>query len=150
VMVDPHDNGEVGAVGRSGNDDFFRARFEVLRGGIALGEDAGAFECDVDPQLPPRQPGRIALGRDADLAATGIHPVLARGDLAAKAAVHTVVAQQVRIGLDRPEIVDANDFELFVGMLQGRAHYQSTDAAKAVDRNPYRHGSSSRSSWLIY
>ena len=107
VVVDAHDDGEIGAVGRGGDDDLLGAGLEVFRGGLALGEDAGAFERDVDPELFPRQLRRVALGGDADLAAAGVEPVLAGGHLVRIAAVDAVVAQQVRVGLDGAEIVDA-------------------------------------------
>ena len=63
---------------------------------------------------------------------------------AGKAAVDTVVFQEVRIGRDRPQIVDADDFELLFRVLQRRAHDEASDPAKSVDANPYRHGSTSR------
>jgi hypothetical protein len=111
----------------------------MLRRGLALGEDAGAFERDIDPQLLPRQFRRIALGGDADLALAGVEPVLARADLGREAAVHAVVFQEMRVGRDRPEIVDPDDLELLLRMLERGAHDQAADAAETIDRNPYRH-----------
>ena len=139
VVVDAHHDGHVGAVGGGRDDDPLGAGFEMLCRGFAPGEDAGAFERDIDPQFLPRQFRRVALGGDPDLAAAGVHPVLAGGDLAGKAAVHAVIAQQVRVGLDRPQIVDADDLDLPARVLQGRAHHQPPDPAESVDRYPYRH-----------
>jgi hypothetical protein len=110
---------------------------------LALGEDARAFERDVDPELPPRQLGRIALGSDADFAAPGVKPVLASRNFVRLATVHSVIAEQVRIGFDRAEIVDADDLDLAARMLHRRAEDQPPNAAKTVDRHPYRHGSPS-------
>ena len=141
VVVDAHHHGHVGAVGRSRDDDPPGAGFEVLRRRLALGEDAGAFERHIDAELAPRQFRRVALGGDADLAAADIHPVVAGRDLAGKAAVHAVVAQEVRVGLDRAEIVDADHLDLGVLVLVSGAQHQAADAAETVDRNPYRHGS---------
>jgi hypothetical protein len=45
----------------------------------------------------------------------------------------------MRIGRDRPQIVDADDFDLAVLVLVSRAQYQAPDAAKPVDRYPYGH-----------
>src|SRR5262249_42434923 len=109
---------------------------------------AGAFEYHIDAELAPWELGRVALGGDPNLAATRIHPILPGRHFAGEAAMYTVVAQQMRIGLDRAEIVDADDLEFLVGMLQSRAHDQAADPAKPVDRNPYRHGSSSASVYV--
>src|SRR6266446_1656650 len=62
----------------------------------------------------------------------------------------TVISEEVRVGLDRAEIVDPDHLDLAVLLLVRRPQDQPADAAKAVDRNPYRHDSSSRSSWPIY
>src|SRR6516165_4002887 len=150
LLVDSHNDGHVGAVGRGRNDHPLGAGLEVFGGGLAPGEDAGAFERDIDPELAPRQLGRIALGGDPDLAAADIHPILAGRDLARKAAVNAVVAQEMRIGLDRTEVVDADDLDLGVLVFVSRPQDQPADAAKAVDRNSYRHDLSSPRPWPIY
>ena len=139
VVVDAHHDGHVGAIGRGRDDDPLGAGFEMLCRGLALGEDAGAFERHVDAELAPRQFGRVALGGNGDLAAADVHPIVAAGDLARKAAVHAVIAQQMRVGLDRPEIVDPDHFDFGVLMLVGRAQDQAANAAKTVDCNPYCH-----------
>ncbi len=60
-------------------------------------------------------------------------------DLAGKAAVHEVVAQQVRIGLDRRQIVYGDDFDIVaVGFDDGTQNI-AADAAKPVDGNANRH-----------
>ena len=117
-----------------------RAGFEVLGRSLALGKDPGAFERHIDPEPAPGQFGRVALGGHRNLAAADIHPAFAGGDLARKAAVNTVVAQQMGVGLDRAEIVDADDFDVVAPALASRPHHQPANAAKTVDRYPYRHG----------
>ncbi len=141
VVVDAHHHGHVGAVGRGGDNDPAGAGFEVLRRRLALGKNPGAFERHVDAEPAPRQFRRVALGGDRDLAMAKIHPAVAAGDLARKAAMDAVVAQQMRIGLDRPEIVDPDDLDLVAPALMGRTQDEAADAAKTVDRYPYRHGS---------
>src|SRR5205085_4065536 len=127
------------ALGRGRDDDLLGAGFEVLRRRLALGEDAGAFERDIDAELAPRQFRRVALGGDADLAAADIHPIVAARDLAGEAAMDAVVLQQMRVGRDWPQIIDADDLDLAVLVLVRRAQYQAADAAESVDCNPYRH-----------
>src|SRR5437762_3797017 len=146
VVVDAHHHGHVGAFGRGRDNDLLGAGFEVLRRRFALREDPGAFERDIDPELAPRQFRRIALGGDADLAAADIHPIVAARDLAREAAMNAVILQQMRIGRDWPQIVDADHLDLAVLVLVSRAQDQPADAAETVDRNPYRHDRSPKPS----
>ena len=59
VVVDAVDDGQVGTVGRRRNDDALGAGGEMRRGLVLGGEDAGAFERDIDVELLPRQLGRV-------------------------------------------------------------------------------------------
>ena len=55
VVVDAIDDGEVGAIGGGRDDDALGAGGQMRRGLVLRGEDAGAFERDVDAQILPRQ-----------------------------------------------------------------------------------------------
>src|SRR5690606_38210721 len=56
-----------------------------------------------------------------------------------EAAVHAVVAQQVRVGLDRAEIVDGDDVDvLAAGFIDG-AQDVAADATETVDGNSDSH-----------
>ncbi len=59
VVVDAEDDREVGAIGRSRNDDALGASLQVQGGLFTRGEDAGAFHGDVDAEFLVRQGGRI-------------------------------------------------------------------------------------------
>ena len=48
---------------------FFAPGVEVLLGGLALREEAGRLDRDVDAELAPRQRGRVPLRQEADLVA---------------------------------------------------------------------------------
>ena len=50
-----------------------------------------------------------------------------------EAAVHAVVAQQVRVGLDGAEIVDRDDLDIGAAGLDDGAQDDAADAAKPVD-----------------
>ena len=71
-----------------------------------------AAERDVDAEFLPRQLRRIAFGGDLDRAIAVADGVAFHGDFVREAAMHRVEAQQVRIGFDRAEIVDADDFDV--------------------------------------
>src|ERR1051326_6560883 len=134
-MVDTHDDRQIGAVGRGRDDDLLGTCFEMLRGRVTLRKNPGAFQRDIDAELAPRQFRRVALGGHADLAAADIHPIVAARYLAREAAMHAVKPQQMRIGLDRPEIVDPDNLDLAVLVLVSRAQDKAADAAESVDCN---------------
>ena len=69
VVIDAIDHGEVGAVGGGGHQHALGAGVEMGRGLFLGGEDAGAFQGDVDVQFPVRQFGRILDRGDFDLVA---------------------------------------------------------------------------------
>ena len=123
VVVDAPDDGHVDPVRRGRDDDFLGPGLEMLRRRLALGEDAGAFERDIDVEFAPGQLRRIAFGGDPDLAPADIDPIVAAGDLARKPPVHTVIGEQVRIGGDGAEIVDADHLDLGVLVLVSRAQH---------------------------
>ena len=60
-----------------------------------------------------------------------------------EAAVHAVVAQQVGVGLHRPQVVDRHHLDVAPGVLDDRAQDQPADAAEAVDGDADGHGGKS-------
>ena len=137
-VVDAVDDGLVGAGRGGGDEDALRAVVEVDLRLLPVGEDAGAFEGDVD--VAPRQLGGVAQRGDADRAAADVDRVAGDGDGAGEAAVDAVVAHQVGVGLDRTEVVERDDLDVGAAQLDDRAQHVAPDAAEAVDCNLHRHG----------
>jgi len=138
IVVDAIDHGHVGIARRGRDQHFARARFEMLRRRLALGEDAGALERHVDTELAPGQLGRVALGGHLDRPAADIDAVAAHRYVVGITAVDRVVAQQVRIGLDRAQVVDADHLYVVAPGLRRGAQNQPADTAEPVDGNPNR------------
>src|SRR6202035_4579840 len=67
-------------------------------------------------------------------------------DLAGEAAVHRIVAQQMRVGLHRRQIVDGDDFDIVAVGLDDGAQNIAADAVETVDGNADGHIFRSRSS----
>jgi hypothetical protein len=106
----------------------------MMRARLVLGgEEAGALQRDVDAELLPRQLGGIALGGHLHEAAADIHLVALGLHLAGEAAMHGVVAEEMRVGLDRAEIVEAEDLDVLAAALDDGAQDQAADAAETVD-----------------
>ena len=66
VVIDAIDHGQVGAVGGRGDQHALGAGGQMQRGLFLGGEDAGAFQRDVDVEFLVRQLGRILDGGDLD------------------------------------------------------------------------------------
>ena len=86
VVVDAEHERDVGIGRRRRDDDLLRARVEVLLRAVALREEAGRLEHDVDTEVAPRERGRIALGEELDLLAAGADDAVADLDVARRAA----------------------------------------------------------------
>jgi hypothetical protein len=139
VVVDAVDDREVGMVGRRGDQHALGARVDMGRRRLLGGEEARALERDVDAQRLVRQLGGIALGGDLHLAAPDVDRIAVDLDLAVEAAVHRIEAEQVGIGLDRAEIVEADDLDVGAAGLGDGAQDVAADAAEPVDGDPDGH-----------
>jgi len=62
-VVDPHHDGQVGAIGRGRNENPFDAGLDVLCRLRSLGEFSGAFERHIDAVTAPGQLHRIGVPR---------------------------------------------------------------------------------------
>ena len=120
------------------------AGFQMQRSLLLGGEDAGAFQHDVDAEIAPGQVLRVALGEHLErVSAFDVDGVALHLDGLRETAMHRVVAHQVGVGLDRAEIVDRDDVDVLApGFIDG-ANDVAADAAKSVDGDFYGHAYSS-------
>ena len=140
VVIDAVDDGEVGAVGGGGDDArAWRRRSRCAGRLVARGEDARAFERDVDAEILVRQFRRVPDRRDLDLAAADVDRVAVDRHFMGETAMHAVEAQQMGVGLDRAEIVDGDDLDVLASGFEDGAQNIASDASETVDRNSHRH-----------
>jgi hypothetical protein len=136
VVVDAEDDGEVGTIGRGRDNDALGAGGQVRRGLVAGGEDARAFERDIDAEFAVRQGRRVLDRGHLDrLAAADDDRVAADFDACRELAVDRVVTQQVCVGLDRAEVVDGNDLDIGAAGFDDCSQHVAADAAETVDGN---------------
>src|ERR1700727_3223796 len=93
VVIDTIDDGQVRAFRRRRDEDALRARLEMGCRLLTRGEDARAFERDVDAERLVRKLSRILDRRHLYLVAIDDHRVALDLDLVRKAPVDAVVAQ---------------------------------------------------------
>ena len=125
---------DIRAAGRR-NHHLPGAAGDVCRSLGLRGEEAGAFEHDVDPEFAPGQLRRIAVREHLDPVAIDHEVFAIDRDRARKRAVRCVVPGQVGIGIRRAEIVDRDDLDILAAAFIQRAQHVAADAAVAVDAN---------------
>jgi hypothetical protein len=59
--------------------------------------------------------------------------------LAGEAAMHTIVTEQVGVGLHAAKVIDGNGLEIGAAGVDERTEYQAADAAKSVNGNLHGH-----------
>ena len=141
VMVDAIDDGQVDALGRRRDQDFLGAGSRDAAGRLlAVGEEAGAFQRDIDRRCSPC--GSLAGSRSA---VTWIRlPSMIRSLPSArtspgKAPWTRVALEQQGVGLGVGEVVDRDQLEPAVRLLEDGAGDEAADPPEAVDRNSGRH-----------
>ena len=138
VEVDAERDGDVGVLGRRGDDHLARARLEVLGGARAVAEVSARLDHDVGADVAPRERGRVRLGEHRDLAAVDANRIVEHLDGPGERPVDRVVAEQVREHLDVHHVVDAGPLDRGVALMSG-AEGRAAGAAEAVDANPDGH-----------
>ena len=139
VVVDAVDDGEVGVFAGGRDQHALGAGGQVGGGLVAGGEDARAFQRDLDAEFLVGQLGRVALGGHLDRAAADVDRVAGDLHLMRELAVHRIVAEQVGVGLDRAEIVDGDDLDVRTAGFDDGAQNIAPDASETVDRDLHSH-----------
>jgi hypothetical protein len=111
----------------------------MRRGFVLRGEEPGAFQRDVYAEVFPRQLRRVLERGDLDRAVAATDGVALDRDLAGEAAVHGIEAEQMRVGFDRREVVDRDDFDIVTFGFHRGTQDIAADPAKAVDGDAHRH-----------
>jgi hypothetical protein len=136
VLVDAEHDGHVRTFGRRGDDDLLRAGGQMLRGALAVGEDAGAFEHHIDAEVLPRQLRRILDRQHLELVAVHGDAVRRRLDVGVEVTEHRVVLEKVRERRGIGEIVHRHEIKVLVP--EGGAHDVASNAPEPID--PHLHG----------
>jgi hypothetical protein len=94
VVVDAIDDGQIGALGRGRDQHPFGAGVEMLLATVAVGEEAGAFQRDVDPVGGMGQLAGIALGGDGNALAINNQVIPVCTHIAGETPMHAVARKQ--------------------------------------------------------
>ena len=133
VVVDAIDNGKVSAIGRSRNDNALCASFKMKSCLVACGEDAGAFQSDIDAFFLPRQFSRVANSVNLDRSVADVDGVASDFHFLWKTTMNAVIAQKMRVSFHWAEIIDRNDLNVGAARLDDSAEDITADAAKTVN-----------------
>ena len=105
----------------------------MLLPALAIGEEAGAFQRDVDAQFLVRQLGGVALGGHLDALAVDDHHVALGLHLAREGPMNAVALEQHGVRLGVGQIVDRDQLQVVIVPLQDGAGDEAADAAEAID-----------------
>lgn len=111
-VVHSEDHGQIGVIRRCRYENALGASFQVGGSLLLRSKDPGAFERYIDAERLVRQFARISDRSHLDRTCAIIKRVASDLDLAGKAAVDRVEAQQMGIGFNRAEIVDRGDLDV--------------------------------------
>ncbi len=120
-MVDAKNDGAVGIIAEGADQHALGAGFQVQRRLFLGGEDAGAFQGDVDAQILVRQLGGVLDRRHLHAVTRGGDDIAIHRHGGGEAAMDAVIAQQMGVGLDRTQIVDRHHFDVAATPIQ-RSH----------------------------
>ena len=138
-VVHAEDDGDVGPLRRRGDDDLLRPRRHVLGGVVAIGEQPGRLEDDVDAEVLPRQLRRIAQRQHLELVAVDRNAVAFGFDARFQVAEHRIVFEQVGERLRARQIVDRDEVDVLVA--ERRPHDVAPDSTESIDADPDSHRS---------
>src|SRR5690349_16755753 len=111
-----------------------------MRGGFVLrSEYPGAFQRDVHAQIFPRQLRGVLDGGDLDNAVTAADRVAFDRHWRGETPVNRIVAQQMRIGFHRRQVVHGDDFDVAAFRLDNGAQNIAPNPAKSIDDNTHGH-----------
>ena len=106
---------------------------------LGIGEESRGLDDQLDPEIAPRNLGRVALGEDLDGPTVDNDVAVGGFDGTGIASVVGVVLEEVGVGLGVREIVDGYDFELVGMSLEYGAGDLPSDPAEAVNADPGGH-----------
>ena len=139
VVVDAEHQGEVGVLRRRRDDHLLRAAGEVLCGIVALREEAGRFDHDVDAQFAPGEGGRIALREDLEVRVADPQAVSFHLHVGFEVAEDGVVLEEVRQRFRVGDVVDRDELDVRVRLRHRGAHDVPPDPPEPVDTDPHTH-----------
>jgi hypothetical protein len=140
VMVHAVNDGEIDFLAGSRDQHALGARIKMLLAAGAVGEEAGAFQGDVDAIGTMRQIGRIALGGHMDALAVDDQVVAVHFDGATEGSVDAVALEQQGVGFGVGQIVDRDKLKAAIRPLEDGASDVAPDTPETVDCNLSRHG----------
>ncbi len=132
------DEGGVGTGCGSRNDDHLCAGIQMGCCLVAIGEEPGGFDDDVDTQSPPRQVPWIPLRQHLQRFAVDHEAIVGGGHRLSKHAHHRVVLEQVRHGLLVTEVVHRHHLDVGTTLCSCPPK-TSPNAAETVDTHAYSH-----------
>ena len=140
LLVDAHDDGLHLTLGGRGDDHLGRPGVDMRLGRFHVGEQAGALEHVLGPELRPGYLAGLAMTGDRDASAVDHDGIVGGDDLLRRDPHDGVVFEQMGNGLHIGEVVDAHDLDVGKGRILGQGPEDvSADSAETVNSQLYGH-----------
>src|SRR5207248_5169992 len=133
LVVDPKNEGGVGAVRGRRDNDLFHGGAEMLLRVRAFGKEAGGLHDDFRADGSPIEFGGILDAEHREATTVYRDAVVGMSHFVRQIAEHRIVFQQVRECFSVGDVVDGNELNILV--VDGGAQDVATDAAEAVNAN---------------
>ena len=142
VIVHTHHHGEILVLRGGGDDYFFRAGLDVALGLLAICEEAGGLDHDVNAEFLPRQLSRGGRLDHLDFGAVDHERlVVLMSDFALERALCGVVLEEIGQIVGRDEVPDGDHLDLvpYEALFHHCTICQSADSAETIDCYFYCH-----------
>jgi hypothetical protein len=133
LVVDAEDYRLVFVRRRGADDDLLDGVVLVADSKLAVGEEAGRLDDDVDVGIAPRDRLGVTLGEDANEVAVDAEAAVKRLYGAVETAVVAVVLEKVRVGGDVDQVVNRDDLQIVAVARADGAEDETADTAESVD-----------------
>ena len=131
VLVNTHNDGDIFAFSRSGDDNLFNSVMQMSCSLCSFGETAGGFYNDFCTSFAPRNLCRIQASEYFDFAVVNNNVVAFDADFMVESAMDRVIFQQVSQSGDVARIVDSNN--LYFRIVECYTENLAANAAKTIN-----------------
>ena len=131
VFVNTHNDGNIFAFCRSGDDNLFNSVMQVSSSLFAFSETTGGFYNDFSTSFAPRNLCRIHAGEYFDFVTINNNEVAFDADFMIENAMDRIIFQQVSQSLDVAKIVYCNNLNLRI--VECNTENLAANAAKTIN-----------------
>ena len=133
VLVNAHNDGDILAFSRSGDDNLFSASFQMSLSLCSFGKATSGFNYDISTNLAPRNLSRVRRSKYGNLFAINNDAVVFARNFMVIGAMYGVIFQQMSQSSAIAQIINTNNLNLRVN--ESYTENLAANAAKTINTN---------------